>query len=351
MAPAFSSSYLIAVTQAAALAAFIFAVLLLAALLSLRAARQVRERHAALRTAAWRDALHLAVYAPGDAHLPPVEATFLPDFLRLWNYLRESVRGEAGENLAALLHRNGLVAPIRALSRQGSLGQRLGAITTLGHLRDRESWDHLLVLTGMSDAVLSLAAARALFRIDPARALGEFLGQAARRKEWPLSSLGATLQEIGPDLVTPPMVQLLKSPPDEGLERLLKLARFAHREQVASAVRGWLGSSSDPHVIGAAIDFIEDARDRLWVRTATQHPAWRVRMAAARALGRIGAISDQMLLLDLLEDKSWWVRYRAAQALASLPGLSRADIEALRARTSDRFAADILAQVLAEGRP
>jgi HEAT repeat protein len=119
---------------------------------------------------------------------------------------------------------------------------------------------------------------------------------------------------------------------------------------VASAVRGWLGKSSDPNVIGAAIDFIEDARDRLWVRTATQHPSWRVRMAAARALGRIGVTSDQVLLLDLLEDKSWWVRYRAAQALASLPGVSRSDIETLRPRTTDKFAADILTQVLAEGR-
>ena len=73
-------------------------------------------------------------------------------------------------------------------------------------------------------------------------------------------------------------------------------------------------------------------------------------MAAARALGRIGNTSDQALLLDLVEDRNWWVRYRAAQALASLPGLSRGDLAAMRARTSDRFAADMLDQVLAEGR-
>jgi hypothetical protein len=350
LALAFSSSFLIAVTQAAALAASASAVLLLATLLALRAARKVRERRSAVRTAAWREALHVAIYAPQEVQLPPVEPALLPDFLQLWNHLRESLRGEAGENLATLIHRHGMLAPIRALSRDGTLGQRLSAITTLGHLRDREWWDILLALTNEGDAVLSFAAARALFRIDPARALDLLLAQAARREDWPLSRLGATLQEVGPDLLTAAIVRLLTSPPDEGLERLLKLAKFAHREQVAGAVRGWLGKSSDPNVIGAAIDFIEDARDRLWVRTAAQHPSWRVRMAAARALGRIGVTSDQVLLLDLLRDQSWWVRYRAAQALASLPGICRGDIETLRARTTDKFAADILTQVLAEGR-
>jgi len=350
LAPAFSSSLLIALAQAAALAALALAVALLGYLLAARAARGLRERRDAPRKAAWREALHAAIYAPAQVQLTAVDQAALPDFLRLWNRLRESVRGEAGDNLAALIRGNGLVDPIRRLIRHGTLGQRLSAITAIGHLRDPQSWDALAVLAAAKDPVLSFAAARALLRIDPPRALDLLLAQAARREDWSLSRLGSILQEIGPDRVTPPIVRLLGKPPQEGLERLLKLARFAHREQVAGAVRDWLGKSSDPNVLGAGLDFIEDMQDRLWVRAATQHPAWRVRMAAARALGRIGVTSDQVLLLDLLEDKSWWVRYRAAQALVILPGLSRQDVEALRTRTRDRFAADILAQVLAEVR-
>lgn len=348
MAPGFSSSALIAVTQVAALAALASAVLLLAALLAARLARLMRESRAALRTAAWRKALHTAIYAPEMAQLPPVVPANLADFLRFWNHLRLSLRGEAGENLAAFLRRNDLVAAIRVLANDGSLGQRLSAITTIGHLRDRESWDALASLADDRDPVLSMAAAQALLRVDPARALDLLLAQGTRRENWPLARLGAALQEIGPDLVTPPIVRLLESPPDEGLERLLKLAKFAHREQVAGAVRGWLAGSGDPNVLGAAIDFIEDVRDRPWVRSATRHPAWRVRMAAARALGRIGAMSDLALLLVLLADRSWWVRYRAAQAIVRLPGLARYEVEALRLRASDPFAADILAQALAE---
>jgi hypothetical protein len=50
----------------------------------------------------------------------------------------------------------------------------------------------------------------------------------------------------------------------------------------------------------------------------------------------------------LLADREWWVRYRAAQALVELPWLKRADLEALHATLDDRYAADMLAQVMAE---
>jgi hypothetical protein len=42
------------------------------------------------------------------------------------------------------------------------------------------------------------------------------------------------------------------------------------------------------------------------------------------------------------------VRYRAAEALLELPALTRADLDALRASLTDRFAADMLSQALAE---
>jgi hypothetical protein len=42
------------------------------------------------------------------------------------------------------------------------------------------------------------------------------------------------------------------------------------------------------------------------------------------------------------------VRYRAAQAIVDLPWLGRAQLDALQAGLTDRFAADILGQVIAE---
>lgn len=53
-------------------------------------------------------------------------------------------------------------------------------------------------------------------------------------------------------------------------------------------------------------------------------------------------------LIALLGDPHWWVRYRAAQALAALPGVSTALLEPLCEQLTDAFARDMLRCVLAE---
>jgi HEAT repeat protein len=84
------------------------------------------------------------------------------------------------------------------------------------------------------------------------------------------------------------------------------------------------------------------------VRALLGHEDWQVRVQAARALGRVGERSDAARLTSLLGDPQWWVRYRAAQALRELPLLSQADLDAVRASLTDRYALDMLDQVLAE---
>ena len=71
-------------------------------------------------------------------------------------------------------------------------------------------------------------------------------------------------------------------------------------------------------------------------------------MAAARALGRIGQREELPVLLDLLRDTVWWVRYHAAQALARLDGLEPRELETMRENARDAYAADMLGQALAE---
>jgi HEAT repeat protein len=72
-------------------------------------------------------------------------------------------------------------------------------------------------------------------------------------------------------------------------------------------------------------------------------------MLAAKALGRIGEQRDTEKLIQLLGDSQWWVRYRAAQALAKLPWINQESLERIQAEQTDRFAEDILEQVMAEG--
>jgi HEAT repeat protein len=71
-------------------------------------------------------------------------------------------------------------------------------------------------------------------------------------------------------------------------------------------------------------------------------------MAAARALGRIGAAADIPALVELLKDPVWWVRYHAAQAVAGLKGMTPEELQVVRETARDHFAADMLAHALAE---
>ena len=50
----------------------------------------------------------------------------------------------------------------------------------------------------------------------------------------------------------------------------------------------------------------------------------------------------------MLDDPEWWVRYRAAQSIVSLPFLGPNELRQLQARQTDRFAVDILQQSFAE---
>jgi HEAT repeat protein len=78
------------------------------------------------------------------------------------------------------------------------------------------------------------------------------------------------------------------------------------------------------------------------------HPAWYVRMQAAKLVGRMGRPEDASRLEKLLGDAEWWVRYRAAKAFVRLPGMSALDLEQTRLRLQDHYARDILGQAMAE---
>lgn len=321
---------------------------LLLAIIAMRVGRRLREARLARRVGAWRDALHQAIDRPDPVKLPPLSRRDLPDFLMLWNHLQESLRGAAGDHLAKLLRDNALEDRVLALLGLRSLKMRLIAITALGHLREERAWNALEALARDPSAVLSFAAARALMRIEPRRALELLVHDLISRDDWSIARIGSILQELGPQVVTAPLLGMLVRPKPEGLERLVKLARFGHRERVGSAVRGWLAASAEPHVIAAALDYLEDEADLPFARGAARHAHWHVRMAAARALARIGGARELATLLELLRDPQWWVRYHAAQALSRLHGLAPDELQHLRERATDAFAADMLGHVMAE---
>lgn len=231
-----------------------------------------------------------------------------------------------------------------------SMHQRLAAITAVGHLRDRRAWDRLEVLSRQPGPVVSFAAARALLRIDSSHGLDVLSTSIPARADWPLGRLASVFHELGPSVCNGSLVTMLLRRPRPGLDRVVKLARFGHPEKISGIMRGWLGSSTDPDVLMAALSYIESPADLPWAVGAATHPEWRVRMAAARALGRVGGRDELPVLLELLRDSIWWVRYHAAQGLIRLKGLEPFELETLRENARDAFAADMLGQALAERR-
>jgi len=348
LASASSSDLALAFALAVTAGALASSLLLLVAIASLRAARRWRDWRLSRREGAWRDALHEAIDDPAAARLPAIGVLEWPAFLTLWNHVQESVRGDASDNLAQLLRRHGLDERVLRLLRRRSTALRLIAITALGHLREERAWAPLQEIAFAPGPVMSFAAARAMLRIDPRRALETLGPSIVARDDWPLARLGTIFQELGPAVVTPALLAMMLGRPRQGLARVMKLARFGHRHRIAPVVRAWLTSNAEPSVIAAALDYVEDAEDLAWAREAARHEDWHVRMAAARALGRVGDRDDLQVLLGLLRDPIWWVRYHAAQAVVRLHGLGEEELEMLHQGMRDAFASDMLAQALAE---
>ena len=339
-----------AFAEAVAAGALSAALILLVIVAAVRAAR--RWRHARLRSVEeqWRGALQQAADDPHDVRLDPIGALDLPYFIALWNRAQEAHSGDAADRLGTFLALHGLDQRALNLMTRRSIRLRIVGIQAAGHLREPAAWARLEKITHKRDPVTSFAAALALIRIDSRRALEVLSATIPERADWPLARLATVFQGLGPAVVTAPLVTMLMRRPRPGLDRVVKLARFGHRERIANIVLGWLGASTDPDLMMAALDFIENRNDLRWAHGAAGHAEWRVRLAAARALGRVGGREEMPPLLELLKDPVWWVRYHSAQALTRLEGLEPFELETLRENARDAFAADMLGQALAEMR-
>lgn len=311
----------------------------------LRMALRRRERRAARAVARWRPLLNQAIVGERP-DLPVLAARERLPFLQLWAHLQGSLRGAASEALNEVARRLGVDTLARGMLARGARDERLLATLVLGHLGDRAAWPQLLPLASAADSVLSLTALWALVRVDPEAAAEYLTPLFVEREDWALSHVAGILQQAsGP--VAQVLARLLPQLEQERLPRALRIAESLRITLPAGVLAGALRSASGAVVI-AALRGVRTPETIDDVRALLGHADWQVRVQAARALGRVGERSDAARLTLLLGDPQWWVRYRAAQALRELPLLSRADLEAVRASLTDRFALDMLDQVLAE---
>lgn len=328
--------------------------LMLLAVIMLRIRLLLRQRRERIYEAGWQPLLAECVFSV-PAALPQVPRRLRYHFLKVWNFHHESLVGGTRANLEALAGAMHLEDIAVEMMRTGNLRERLIAVMTLGHLGNRTQWHELRALVADPSPVLSLTAARALLDIDASATLAWLVAVMAAREDWPLSRVVNMLKEAGPDLVTLPLISAAEAAVRaEGggrqVARLLRMMEVAHTERVTPVAGRIAREVRDPELIAAALRLVQDPRDLDIVRIHAGHEAWYVRASALRVLGRIGGIADRPLLVDKLGDGHWWVRYRAAQALLALPGARIEDLEKIRGTLDDRYAADILAQAIAEAR-
>jgi HEAT repeat protein len=289
-------------------------------------------------------------------NIPPIAGHDAENFMVLWCRAQESVRGDARERLARLGEQVGLEAHALRLFTARSPRRRLLATITLGHLRNRQRTRDMEARMSQAPAAIAITSAHALLRIDSAAMLPQVLACAARREDWPLATVASILAEVDPSVVAPRLAasilsELRHSGGGRPLSRLLRLHTVAHAETLRPVIVAVLESCKESDALAAALAAVIHPDDLHHARRLAQHEDWVVRVAAVRALGRIGERADFALLAASLGDASWWVRHRAAQALCHLPGVVPAELEALIAATADRFAGDALRQALAEQAP
>lgn len=300
-------------------------VLLLSGILLLRFIRLAKERRRRKVTEVWRPLLaHCVIEVPET--LPELKPDEHLVFLYLWNHCYESIRGDARAQLNELARRTKSDEFAKQLLHARRLRRRLLAIVTLGHLQERSIWNELVAMLAADNAFLSLVAAKALLTIDAPAAIPLLIPVISRRNDWSPLKVVAIFGTVGPDIAAETIAKAACQASPEIGSRLIRHLAATQSQQGLPPVRALLreGKPSDDLIAASLFLFGEcsDPRDAAIVRAHISHPTWYVRLQAASALGKMGVEEDEPLLITLLDDEHWWVRYRAAEALSNLPWMT-----------------------------
>ena len=313
---------------------YAFILLLVVWILVLRMLRQNTERRRRNMLDVWRPLLaESLVEVP--AILPSIHPRDHVLFLYLWNYLQESIKGDASGQLNDVARRIGMDTVAMGLLHTGRLRLQLLAVATLGHLQEASVWDKLVRLAHAHNAFLAIEAARAMVRIRPKAAIPLLIPLVSTRSDWSPLKVMALLNEAGADLVATALAQATLSAPPPIAARLIRLLASLRSPYALPIIRQLMNEQKPAEDVIAASLFLfgecSDPQDLPMVRVYLTHPTWYIRVQAATALGKLGLKEDEAHLIGLLEDTYWWVRYRAAEALSNLPSMTEAKMAGLQA--------------------
>ena len=319
--------------------------------IGLRVATIVDARQRSRFVATWRIVFAEAMMsadAAASIPLPRVRRHDRTDLLEEWNSVSSIVEGAAADNLIALARRASVPELALRLLRKRRVRPRILAVQTFGNLRDAALRDEMRALVDHPNTALSVTAAMSLVQIDPQFGVSVVVPMIEKRRDWPRNRVSIVLREAGSERVSEPIYRAIRSASNVNRTYLLQFAQLVEAEVLDALIDDLIRDSDDPAVLNAALKLVSGFKGVPRIAALSQHKAWYVRMQTAKVLGRMGQKEHLSLLESLLDDPEWWVRYRAAQAIASLPFLGPNQLRQIRDRQKDPYAADILQQSFAE---
>jgi hypothetical protein len=277
----------------------------------------------------------------------------LPAFLFSWNYVHLSLRGSSKLNLNRLGESLNLEEISLKMLKSVFVKKRLLAIETLGNLRSEKAIYELKKLSTHRDPVISLFAVRSLLRINFKINSKHFLPLIAVREDWSPPFVAEMLKLHGADEISETLVQLVESCyeqklKDKQLSRIISYLSIAHPTNYARIINKILTESNKIEVLIACLRLVHAEEMLPRVRELLKDERWQIRLQVVLTLGRMGHEEDVERLIFCLNDLDWWVRYRSAGALITMPTVTYEQVELLSKTLPNQFSRDILNHVLAE---
>lgn len=354
MASVFNSENMLAFAYLSAGSVTVVIVYIILRILLHRIEFIVAHRRRSRFEARWRPAFNGCMLDAENCTLDMIPALATKErflFLTLYNYYQEELAGFASQRLRGMARRLRIAAYARILVGKAALRESLVATIFLGNIQDEESWPLLEQQLRHDNPLLSIQAARALAQIDLDRALPLIFAEHLRRDDWQGAQVVAVLRkEIRADILTSHLARILTACRQSEVEKLLPFMDYMHHDDRSSYLRFLITTCTSPPLLARLLRAIDSDENLELARQFVDHEHWYVRNQAVAALGRLGSRADLPLLVRRLGDEQWWVRYRAAKGLAHILQGRDVDLLAIRDTHQDRYARQMIDQVLAEGR-
>lgn len=326
--------------------AVLLTLLLAIQIMVMRSALSRRRRWEKATISKWMPVMAAAIAGEEPSVVPTLLRRERLHFLRLWIHLQASVRGEAGESLNQMAFDVNVAEVARSYLRRRNRALQLLGILGVGYLRDKSAWPILVGFMYSTDSTKSIQSLWAMMNIDPDTAVVDAVRFGIERDDWALPKVVEILG-TQPIACQSLFADMLPTITEEHLPRAFALTE-ALRIAIPEGILLQLLRREKPEVILGALRLVTTPVLAPAVLACARHADWRVRVQTSRALSRIGTRSDLPLLIVLLEDASWWVRYRAAQAIVGM-AFVRLDLpEQIDAITTDRYGREMLQLVIAE---